>query len=79
MIEYTEYCDTESSEKGYAIKTADRKILDLEAAIQDGESQVLGLNDEVATLGSELAEKESKLTAATAERSKESADFKATE
>merc|ERR1719281_2268726 len=79
MIEYTEYCDTESSEKGYAIKTADRKILDLEAAIQDGESQVLGLNDEVATLGTELAEKEQKLAAATAERSKESADFKATE
>merc|ERR1719428_1452699 len=79
MIEYTEYCDTESSEKGYAIKTADRKILDLEAAIQDGESQVLGLNDEVATLGSEMADKERKLAAATEVRNKEKADFKATE
>jgi chromosome segregation ATPase len=79
MIEYSEYCDTESSEKAYAIKTADRKIVDLEAAIQDGQSQVLGLDDEVSTLGSEMAEKERKLAAATGVRSKEKADFKATE
>jgi len=79
MVEYSEYCDTESSEKGYAIKTAEGKILDLTAVIQDGEAQVAGLNDEVATLGSEMAAKEQKLVEATQERKAKQAEFKATE
>merc|ERR1719337_5921 len=68
MVEYSEFCDTESSEKGYAIETAERKILDLTAVIQDGEAQVASLDDEVATLGSEMAAKEQKLVEATQER-----------
>jgi chromosome segregation ATPase len=79
MVEYAEFCDTESSEKGYAIKTAERKILDLTAVIQDGESQVLGLNDEVSTLGSEMAGKERKLLEATEQRKAKQTEFKATE
>merc|ERR1719359_920082 len=79
MVEYEEFCDTESSEKGYAIKTADRKMLDLDAVIQDGDAQIASLNDEVATLGTEIAAKDSKLTEATTIRASEHAEFKATE
>jgi len=79
MIEYTEFCDTESSEKGYAIKTADRKTLDLEAVIQDGDAQIASLNDEVSTLGSEMAAKEQKLAEANGIRASEKAEFETTE
>lgn len=79
MVEYEEFCDTESSEKGYAIKTAERKILDLTAVIQDGDAQIASLDDEVATLGSDMASKEKKLADANAVRASEHADFKATE
>jgi len=79
MAEYTEYCDTQASEKGYAIKTADRKILDLTAAIQDGEAQIASFKDEIATLGSDSAAKESQLATATAERKAEKAEFEASE
>merc|ERR1719331_2790803 len=79
MVEYEEFCDTESSEKGYAIKTAERKILDLTAVIQDGDAQIASLDDEVATLGTEIAAKEQKLVEATQERKAKQAEFKATE
>merc|ERR1719335_2178036 len=79
MVEYAEYCDTETSEKGYAIETAERKILDLTAVIQDGEAQVASLDDEVATLGTEIAAKESKLVDVTSERKAKKAEFTATE
>jgi len=79
MVEYSEFCDTESSEKGYAIETAERKILDLTAVIQDGEAQVASLDDEVATLGTEIAAKESKLVDVTSERKAKKAEFTATE
>merc|ERR1719281_2007820 len=79
MVEYEEFCDSESSEKGYAIKTADRKILDLTAVIQDGDAQIASLDDEVATLGSDMASKEKKLADANAVRASEHSEFKATE
>lgn len=79
MVEYSEFCDTESSEKGYAIKTADRKMLDLEAVIIDANAQIASLADEVSTLGTETAGKESKLAEATSIRASEKAEFEATE
>jgi hypothetical protein len=79
MVEYTEFCDTESSEKGYAIKTADRKTLDLTAVIQDGDAQIAALNDEVSTLGTDIAAKEKKLIDANGIRASEHAEFKSTE
>jgi chromosome segregation ATPase len=79
MVEYSEFCDTESSEKTYAIETAERKILDLTAVITDGEAQVASLTDEVSTLGTELASKERKLLEVTGERKAKSAEFKGTE
>merc|ERR1719160_1234794 len=79
MVEYSEFCDTTSSDKAYAIKTAERKIADLNAAILNGEAQVAALQDEVSTLGSEMAEKERKLIEASGERKKDKDDFTATE
>jgi len=79
MVEYSEYCDTESSDKAYAISTAEKKILDLTAVIQDGEAQILSLNDEVSTLGSDMAAKERKLLEVTDERKAKKAEFTATE
>jgi len=79
MAEYSEFCDSEISEKTYSIKTGTRKLAELNAAILEGEAQVSSLDDSIATIGSQMAEKESQLTAATVERNKEKADFKATE
>jgi len=79
MVEYSEFCDKESSAKSYAISTAESKIVDLTAAIQDAEAQVASLNDEVSTLGTDMAGKEKKLLEATEESKAKTAEFKATE
>merc|ERR1719443_880713 len=58
MAEYTEFCDKESSDKGYAIKTATTKIEDLTAVITKCESKIPAYEDEIATLGTEVAAKQ---------------------
>jgi len=79
MAEYTEFCDKESTEKGYAIKDATRKIGDLTATIEDCASKIPMYEDEVATLGSEVADKNKQLYEATKVRKEEKADFDAAE
>jgi chromosome segregation ATPase len=79
MKEYSDYCDTEASERGYSIKTAERKILDLTASIEDAEAQIVSYKDEIATLGSEAAAKEAQLAGASTERKAEKAEFEASE
>merc|ERR1719421_1337090 len=79
MAEYTDFCDKESSDKGYAIKTATSKIEDLTALITKCESKIPAYEDEIATLGTEVAEKQKQLYEATELRKKEKADFDATE
>jgi chromosome segregation ATPase len=79
MAEYSEFCDSEISEKTYSIKTSTRKLAELNAAILEATAQVSSLDDSIATIGSQMAEKEAQLIAATDERTKEKADFKATE
>jgi len=79
MAEYSEFCDTTASEKGYAIKTATSKIADLEAAIANGDAQILSLADEISTLGTEMAEKERQLVTASTERSAAKDEFKGVE
>jgi chromosome segregation ATPase len=77
--EYSEFCDTEVEEKGYAIKTAARKITQLDAVVADAKAQIAAASSEIAALGTEIAGKQSDLLAATEARKKESADFKTTE
>merc|ERR1719159_2272456 len=75
MAEYSQFCDDEQSAKAYAIKTAAAKINDLNAVIDDAAAQVAALDDEIATLGTEIAGKEQDMAAATSLRNKEHADF----
>merc|ERR1719428_2092848 len=75
MAEYSEFCDKESSEKGYAIKTALRKIDDLNAVIEDCSTKIPAYEDEVSTLGSEVAAKTKQLYEATELRKTQKADF----
>merc|ERR1719191_1167998 len=79
MAEYSEYCDTESSEKGYAIKTAVRKIGDLNAVIEDCSTKIPAYEDEVSTLGSEVAAKTKQLYEATEVRKGQKTDFEKVE
>merc|ERR1719421_1239882 len=79
MAEYTDFCDKESSDKGYAIKTAASKIEDLTATIEKCSTKIPAYEDEIATLGTEVAEKQKQLYEATELRKKEKADFDATE
>merc|ERR1719387_2894160 len=62
MAEYADYCDTVSSEKGYAITTATQKIAELSAEIEDSEAQIQEYADEVAAVGTALAGKEKQLS-----------------
>merc|ERR1719181_2459334 len=53
MTEYAEFCDSETSEKGYAIKTATTKITTLNAEIEDGNAKIASYNDDVAAAGTQ--------------------------
>merc|ERR1719375_2731241 len=77
--EYSEFCDTEIEAKGYAIKTAARKVVQLDAVVADAKAQIAAANSEIAALGTESAGKSADLKAATDARAAESADFKTTE
>merc|ERR1719265_2914903 len=79
MTEYADFCDKESSEKGYNIKTAVSKIEDLKAIVEENTLKIPGLEDEVSTLGTEIADKQSDLTEAKKVRDAERADFVAIE
>merc|ERR1719316_1699890 len=58
MEEYVTFCDDELKAKGYAIQTADREIADLSAMIEDSKATIIEKDDEVASLGTEIAGKE---------------------
>merc|ERR1719265_2348367 len=79
MTEYADFCDKESSEKGYNIKTAVSKIEDLKAIVEENTLKIPGLEDEVSTLGTEIAGKQKDLTEAKKVRDAERADFVAIE
>jgi hypothetical protein len=57
MEEYSSWCDTEISDKGYAIKTATREIADHNAAISDAEATISAKTAEIGELGSTIAAK----------------------
>merc|ERR1719217_803411 len=68
MEEYLVFCSDETKEKGFAIETASRTIEDLNAIIEQSKSTITEKEDEVATLGTHIAEKQKELDAATAVR-----------
>lgn len=79
MTEYSEYCDSEASSKGYSIKTAMSKMADLGAVIQECDYKIPGYEDEVVTQGNLVAGKEKELADAKAIRTQERKDFGVTE
>merc|ERR1719487_362592 len=64
MEEYSSWCDSQISDKGYAIKTATREIADHTAAITDAESTIAAKEAEVGELGSTISAKEGELAKA---------------
>ena len=58
MEEYSSWCDSEISDKGYAIKTATREIDDHKAAISDAEATISAKEAEIGELGTVISAKE---------------------
>jgi hypothetical protein len=79
MEEYTVFCDDELKDKAYAIDTAEREILGLDATVESSNAQGAALADEISTLGSTMAAKNGELYDATKNREASTADFQAAE
>merc|ERR1719265_2025813 len=79
MEEYSTFCDDELKDKGYAIDTAEREILGLDATVESSNAQIAALADEISTLGSSMAAKNGELYDATKVREEGAADFKSAE
>merc|ERR1719487_234333 len=79
MAEYSEFCDDELTQKGFAIKTATSEIEKVKAAIEEGEAAVAELEAEVASLGTEMAAKEQQLASESAVRAAGKGAFGKTE
>jgi chromosome segregation ATPase len=79
MEEYLAFCDSETKEKIFAVKTADASIADLSAIIEESKATITAKDDEVATLGTVISDKSKELDAAVKVREAENADFVAAE
>jgi hypothetical protein len=79
MEEFLSFCDGETKEKMFAIKTSDGMIGDLSAVIQESKAIIAAKEDSVSELGSTISAKEKELSEATAVREGENADFVAAE
>merc|ERR1719456_251736 len=75
MEEYTNFCDSESSEKAYGIKTAEAKEADLGAVIQDSDAQIAAQTATISELGSVIAAKESEMAEAKQVRADDHTEF----
>merc|ERR1719161_2403943 len=62
MEEYMQFCDDQSTDKVFAIKTATRQIQDLQATIEESSAIIVEMTDEIGELGTTIAAKESELT-----------------
>merc|ERR1719456_1856786 len=79
MEEYLNYCDLESKDTQFAIKTGERQIEDISATIQDCEGRVIEYEEEISTISSTIAAKEQEQAEAEEVRKAEHADFAAIE
>lgn len=75
MEEFLSFCDGETKEKMFAMKTSDTTIADLSAVVQESKATIAAMEDSVAELGSLISAKEKELAEATAVREGENADF----
>merc|ERR1719456_703543 len=79
MEEYTNFCDGESSDKAFAIKTAEAKEADLGAVIEDSNAQIASYTAQIGELGSVIAAKESEMAEAKQVWADDHAEFLAKE
>jgi len=79
MEEYADFCDDESSEKGYAIKTAVSQIQDMTGTIEDNDANIKVAENEIEEVGTTMALKDRELAEAKQLREEEAADFDSTE
>jgi len=68
MEKYTQFCDDEVNDKTYAIDTATQQLADLAATIEDATATIGSRTEEIQTLGTDVAAKNSELYTATADR-----------
>merc|ERR1719301_85360 len=61
MDEYMQWCDDTQTELSYGIKSAVAKLEDLTATITDNGAQIAALDDEIAELGTEIADRTSEM------------------
>merc|ERR1719191_516315 len=73
--EYAEWCEEESKNLQFEIKTAKAKIEELKATIEDAISKSGSKDEEIGELSASIATDEADLKAATEIRDKEHADF----
>jgi len=75
MEKYTSFCDTEASDKNYAIETASRQLEDLSATIQDATATVASRSEEIGDLGNEIASMNEQAATAKTDRDAEHETF----
>jgi len=76
MEEYFKYCDTEQSDKQYAIKRATSKIEDLAATIEQANGQIEEFNEEIVELADDISDRQGELDKAKKLRDDTHAEFK---
>lgn len=77
MEEYSSYCNDESKERGFQIKTAKADIERFEATIEDSNGKISALDTTIAESGSSVANKQGELAEATKIRENDNGDFQA--
>merc|ERR1719272_2615952 len=58
MTEYMDYCDDQAKEKNFAIRDADRVMEDTAAVIEDNTAQIASLEEEIAEIGVQMADRQ---------------------
>jgi len=79
MGEYSEYCDDEITEKGFAIKTASDDIERFEAVVEEADGDIQKFDAEISSDSATANAKANELAEAKALRKKENGDFVAAE
>merc|ERR1719379_2756180 len=69
--EFAEWCEEESKNLGFAIKTAKAEVEDLSAVIEKADSDIKGFDGQIEELSAQISSDEADLKAATAIRDKE--------
>jgi len=58
MAEYMDYCDDEQKAKDFSIRDSDRVIEDTSALIEDNTAQIAALEEEIAEIGVQMADRQ---------------------